>query len=207
MKNVIVNPWIGKLYGKNGYFKNKVMILGESHYCDGCGGDCSATIENKCDSRKDIIERYLRYKKGNGDFEHWFNTYTKFTNLFIGKKCDNETTILFWNSILFYNYVQKPVTKTRESPTSEMFISNTEAFFEIIKKFNPDAIFAWGKRLWGKMPSDKYFDGITILGRTSGFYDIGINKIPVFFIDHPSTGLDYNWTKKYLKKAMNIIKQ
>ena len=181
MKNVIVNPWIGKFYGKNGYFKKKILILGESHYCDECGGDCSATIKNKCDSRTDIIKRYLKYKNDNGDFEYWFNTYTKFTNLFIGKKCDNETIIQFWNSILFYNYVQKPVTNTRKSPTSKMFSNNEEAFFEIINKFYPDAIFAWGKRLWGKMPCEKYVDGITILGRKSGFYNIGIKNIPVFF--------------------------
>ncbi|MCL2066929.1 MAG: hypothetical protein FWG99_05650 [Treponema sp.] len=201
MKNVFVTPWVGKLYGKkDSYFNKKIMILGDSQYCDGCGDDCSASVENICNSRTEKIERYLNHKKCNGNFESWFPTYTKFTNLFIGKKCDSETINIFWNSILFYNYVQKALKIPREAPSPEMFKDkyNEEAFFEIIKKYKPDAIFVWGKRLWQNKTNRDFSSSRTILNRESGFY----LSIPIFFTDHPSYPyIDYKCTKKYLQKV------
>jgi hypothetical protein len=206
MKNVFVYPWVGKFYGKKGYYNKKIMILGESHYCNECDV-CSASIENKCYIRKELIERFLKYKNSGRDFEKWFNTYTKFANIFIGKKCDGETIIKFWHSILFYNYVQEPTEAPRKHPTKEMFKNedNEKGFFNILKNYSPDVIIAWGKRLWKNLPNDRFSDGKTILGRSSRFYNNGKNDIPIFFIDHPSTGKNYDLSKRYIKRVKKEI--
>jgi hypothetical protein len=211
MKHVYMNPWVGKFYSKKGYFNKKILILGESQYCNECGPDgCYASIGNKCDSRTEIIERYLKYfREGSSDFEKWFNTYTKFANIFVGKKCDGKTKALFWDSVLFYNYVQENIAGPRVSPTWEMFNNNDnkEAFFEVIKKYDPDAIFTWGQRLWYNLPYEKFSGGRSILDKPSGFYDNGKRKIPIYFCFHPSSSqFDYTWSE-YLKKAMGSAKR
>jgi hypothetical protein len=52
------------------------------------------------------------------------NTFLKFGNIFKGLKLSETETIDFWNSISFYNYVQIPTTKPRESPSKESFNTN-----------------------------------------------------------------------------------
>ena len=34
MDNVVFIPWVGDYYFKEGYNNKKILILGESHYCD-----------------------------------------------------------------------------------------------------------------------------------------------------------------------------
>ncbi|KFF15726.1 hypothetical protein [Chryseobacterium sp. JM1] len=66
------HPIVGSKY-ENGI---KLLILGESHYCnEGCdlcgiksGYDCSQfTIE--------VLKRYVDYKNGNGNHESWMTTF------------------------------------------------------------------------------------------------------------------------------------
>ena len=36
MGNIFFQPFVGKDYAKGGIFGKRIMILGESHYCEGC---------------------------------------------------------------------------------------------------------------------------------------------------------------------------
>ena len=36
MKNVAFTPWTGKYYFENGYNNIKILVMGESHYCENC---------------------------------------------------------------------------------------------------------------------------------------------------------------------------
>ena len=135
------------------------------------------------------------------------NTFTKFTRTFLGKNFDNESLNNFWNSIIFYNYVQKPIKSSRRAPSSKMFINSEKAFFEIIEKYNPDIIFVWGNRLWKQLPNDNFSDNKMLMGKPCGFYDNKKRIIPTFYINHPSSGLEYEFWSKYIKKALERIKQ
>ena len=106
MDNVIFKPWIGSLYNSNGLNGKKILVLGESHYCGDCD-NCKSFIEKYCSFTTWVISNYLDYKYGKVKFARSMNTFTRFTNIFHGKYCNKEIIKSFWNSILFYNYVQK----------------------------------------------------------------------------------------------------
>jgi hypothetical protein len=115
MENVIFTPWVGKDYYNNENKNKRIMVLGESHYCNRWEWDekhqkeCWATKEKKCNERDFHINLLLDYYNADdkrGKFHIWFRTFTKFTNVFSGKKCEDKEKISFWNSVVFYNYVQ-----------------------------------------------------------------------------------------------------
>jgi hypothetical protein len=207
MKNVVFTPYVGKNYFEHGYKNKKIMILGESHYCKKCerkGKKCWATNKKKCNERKYHINLFLKYKNGKGESEKWFNTFTKFTKIFTSSN-NVEDINNFWNSIIFYNYVQTRIKKPRKKPTPEMLENSVKPFFEILKKYEPDVIFVWGSRLWNYLPSERYIDGKTISNKPRGFYKNGTRNIPVFYINHPSSGFNIKYWSKYIKKAMSLI--
>jgi hypothetical protein len=83
------------------------------------------------------------------------NTYTKFAN-----SCP-ISGVEFWQSVVFYNYVQVPMSGSRKSPTAEDFADGVVPFFEVLAAYQPDLVIVWGKRLWEHLP-----DG----GTRSNFY-------------------------------------
>ena len=62
-----------------------------------------------------------------------------------------------------------------------MFENSENAFFEIIKKYNPDIIFVWGNRLWKQLPNEKFCEEKNVMGKPIRFYNNKIRNIPIFF--------------------------
>ena len=206
MKKVCFTPWIGETCLENGYLGKRILILGESHYCD---EDCDLCGARKCDITENVTKRFLDYKKGKREFESWMTTYTKFTNVFLGEKVNNQTLIGFWNSIMFYNYVQLATSGPRISPSSEAFSNSKEAFFEVLEEYQPDLIIVWGERLWKYLPNNGIYEEENILDGKFGKlynYTISNKKIPAFRIYHPSSSYFSYESTKYLKEAINTIK-
>ncbi len=69
-----------------------------------------------------------------------------------GHPLSNEEKREAWNRVLFYNFVQEPLTGPRKAPTAEQFRKSDTAFFEVLETFRPDCIIAWGKRLYDNLP-------------------------------------------------------
>lgn len=206
MEKVCFNPWIGDSYLEKGYLGKRILVLGESHYCN----DCDLCGSIKCDITIGVTKRFLDYKKGIRGFESWMTTYTKFANVFLGEKVDNETLVNFWNSIMFFNYVQLATNGPRISPSQDAFSNSKEAFFEILNEYQPDLIIVWGERLWKNMPSNGTYGEDDILDGKFGklyYYNSSSNKkIPAFRIYHPSSSyFSYEFTK-YLSEALNRTK-
>lgn len=107
MENVFYYPRIGKSYETKGYNGMKLLILGESHYCqyrttcETCG-----KLSNRDDCNnftiKVLDENYLAYKNGRVGFEDWMRTFTRFTNVVLDNQVDTETLIDFWDSVIFF---------------------------------------------------------------------------------------------------------
>jgi len=206
MENVKLRPWVGSLYNSTGLNGRKLMILGESHYCGDC--DTCKKINEKCDFTTWVIENYLLYKNGKVKFAPSMNTFTKFVNVFYGKHCNREIITNFWNSIIFYNYVQKSLKGPRMSPTNEMFKNSLPAFYEILKEYNPDIIIIWGERLWNNLPKNGYWSENKIFDEKGGklyFYNNGKKNIPAYLIYHPSSSYFGYKYSKYLLELMKII--
>lgn len=204
MEKVCFTPWIGDSCLEKGYLGKRILILGESHYCN----DCNLCGSIKCGITVGVTKRFLDYKKGIGEFESWMTTYTKFTNVFLGEKVDNEAIVNFWNSIMFYNYVQLATSGPRISPSAEAFSNSKDAFFEVIDKYQPDLIIVWGKRLWEMLPNNGTYAEDNILDGKFGklyYYKVSNKEIPAFKIYHPSSSYFSYEATKYLKEALNRI--
>lgn len=127
-------PWIGEHYYKTGFAGKRILVLGESHYC-----------QNVSDASEDITRRVIMdLLDPTSEHEAYKNTYTKFAQALLGRGelsfADKE---LFWNSVAFYNYVQVPMSGPRVAPTQDNFRNSETAFFEVIEMLRPDIIIVW----------------------------------------------------------------
>jgi len=182
MKNVIFTPWVGKNYSKE---ENKILILGESHYSD-------TDFKEKTDFTTDIINIFLQYKLGNEGHQSWMNTFTKFTNVLNEGTAEIQELENFWNSIMFYNYVQKAVKGgARVSPSKNDFDISYLALKEVLNKYKPKTIIIWGNRLWNHLPNDD----IKLNNETNIYhFKTGNVDAEILTIHHPSsTSFNRNW--------------
>ena len=213
MKNVFFEPWVGENY-ENGFNGKKILVLGDSHYCDkynNCGNKCGNLNidDDKCRNfTTNVVEHFIEYKNGGGHMP-WMNTYTNFTNVLLGEKADNKATIEFWNSIVFYNYVQKAQPSREISPSDEDYNNSHPAFIEVLEEYQPDLIFVWGWILWRKIKKIGIEADFPILEKIKDkFYYLEIKgkKIPACGIPHPSTStfLSEDWISQYLQKAIEL---
>lgn len=145
MRHVIFLPWVGRHY-HTGWNGKRLMVLGESHYC--------ASSEEAVPQ----ITNWIIADLMDADSEHegYKNTYNKFANALSGKRLSWDEKKTFWHSVLFYNYVQVPLSGTRISPTAQDFAQSEAAFFEVLETYCPGCIIAWGKRLYNNLPRRGY---------------------------------------------------
>ncbi|HRO75574.1 MAG TPA: uracil-DNA glycosylase family protein [Crocinitomicaceae bacterium] len=198
MKKVVFLPRVKDKYEKTGWKGLKILVLGESHY-----GNNEIDKEKKKSITQEVFDCFMQYKSGKKEFfEHWMNTYTKFTNVLLNKSADYDELLNFWDSVIFYNYVQSFTSEPRSAPTKEQFKESEEAFFEVLNKYQPDLIIVWGMRLWENMSgkgdsqhnNDKLFN-----------YPIDNQKsIPAYHIYHPSSSY-FNFSCS--KDIQNIIEE
>jgi hypothetical protein len=195
MKYVHFSPWIGKNYS-NGIAGNKVMVLGESHYC-----------ANPSEAIPEITQEVIKcYLNPQAEFEGWMNTYTKFIRALSGKEISRETSTEWWNKILFYNYVQEPISGARVRPTAEQFRNSSDAFFEILETYQPDKVIAWGESLYEHLPNQGHNatpitapDGTEI---NTWLYPINQRNVEVMGITHPSTSFAWDYWHEIIKKFL-----
>jgi len=195
MKNVFFKPWVGENYA-NGFNGKKVLALGDSHYNQ--GDEVEDFVHN-------LVAHFIEYK--NGDTRHmpWMNTYTKFGNVLLGEKADAKATVDFWNSIVFYNYVQKSQARHSKAPSDEEYNNSHIAFVEVLKEYQPNLIIVWGWRLWSRIAKYGIEADFKILeNRVEKFYffDIKGKKIPACGIPHPRV-ISKDWTL-YLHESIKI---
>ncbi|HZL11861.1 MAG TPA: hypothetical protein VFC65_17905 [Prolixibacteraceae bacterium] len=211
MKNVFFKPWVGENYSTTGISGKKILLLGESHICGGCN-DCGNLDYTDTDCREfttNTINTFLKYKSGEHEHKGWMNTYTKVGNILYNKGLSSGETAAFWDSIIFYNYVQYSTDKARVSPVNEEFEKSSAAFFEILEAYKPDLIFVWGERLWDQLPFSEDFGEDIIIENSNGgkfyYYTIDEKKIPIYMVNHPSSSA-FNYSRhKFMQKAIEMI--
>jgi len=166
MENVFFLPWVVRENYNRGYDGKKILVLGESHYRNKkCDKNCDCGKTKKClDYTKNVVKQFLKYikskeNKGKEKHEKWMDTFYKFTNVFLGKeKVNYEDLENFWNNIVFYNYVQKAMKRSKnkiERPTNDDFDESKKAFSEILEEYKPDLVIIWGLVLEEKLFPEK----------------------------------------------------
>lgn len=213
MSHINFKPWIGKNYAKSGFFGKKILVLGDSHYCKKElieGGKCFPNCaRNKMN--EDCCNETIYCVSGH-TYENTIRAYTIFERAFYGKELTPEEHISFWESIIFYNYIQfaqpgprLPLVQPEFSlPESEL------AFKEILEEYLPDYVIAWGTtRLYDITPNWNGIESEIKLSengdtRKVWTYQINEKKIPVLFIQHPSSGISWEYCHQFIKRFLNL---
>lgn len=192
---IFFRPFVGSQYAGGGMFGKRIMVVGESHYCDEGCRDCGDCLRHRecMDFTKGVVESYLDESNGR---ERWMQTFLKFERSLIGRETDQALRQRIWQSVAFYNYLQVAMGGPREAGTAAQYRQAGTAFFTIMEKYQPEYIIVWGNRLWDKLPGEHWADGtdITIDGYRvpTGSYTLNSGRrVKAMAVNHPSVG--YSW--------------
>lgn len=164
----------------------KVLVLGESHYCDEDLSD-----EKLSSFTRDVLGRYL----GSEERDSWMRTFVKFERALANAdtKIDSES---IWNHLMFYNYLQRPLRGTRMA-SEKNYEEAKNPFFAILEKYKPDYIIVWGRRLFAKLPNEKG-EYMSCNDMNLWSYNIEGKMIKVLPIYHPSVGFSWDYWHKVI---------
>lgn len=178
MHNVKFLPRVGRSYTRSRWGK-RVMVLGESHYCD-----------NPSDATPNITTKVFEWQFDRScDFEGWMNTYTKFASALSGHQEDRFSSEAVWDEVLYYNFVQQPLTGPRTAPTKEMLVASEAAFIEVLEEYQPDVVLVWGRsRLYDHLPEAGH-QGADCCGVETWIYPLrNGHEVRVLPVQHPASG-------------------
>ena len=171
------------------------MVLSECHYgvvgWSGCG-DCGLHGK-RTRLTQGVIKDYLDESK---EWQDWMRTFVKFERSLVGKETDQTLRLMIWNSVVFFNYLQVAMGGPREAGTSAQYRQAGDALFEVMDKYQPEYVIAWGKRLWSNMPGERWREGedIVVDGyhvATGAYFLSNGRQVKVMVVNHPSVG--YTW--------------
>lgn len=204
MKNVFFKPWTGECYETGGIFGKKILVVGESHYCDGCDKCAGEPDKSECSGMTvDVIKKIVK-----GESSRWSGTFRKFERSLVNHETTPEESAHIWNSLSFYNYLQVAVSEARTAGDWYDYEKAGEAFYEVLDELQPDLIIVWGvTRMYDNMPStgwekgeDILIDGYSVL---NGYYCVGNGKrIRAIWVYHPSAGYSWEWWHKVIKTQL-----
>lgn len=158
----------------------KVLVLGESHYCDEDLGD-----EELSSFTREVLDCYLKSEERYS----WMRTFLKFERA-LSNADTNIDSKSIWNHLMFYNYLQCPLRGLRMAGDSRRYEDATTPFFAILKKYKPDYIIVWGRRLFVNLPSENVQEGeyMPSIEINIWSYQIDGHTIMVLPVVHPSGG-------------------
>lgn len=202
MKNVFFKPWIGKDYHNGGCFKKKILVVGESHYCDGCDRCSGDPRTGECaDFTSTVVRKIV-----NGDITRWSGTFRKFERSLVGRNTTPKESAEIWQSLAFYNYLQVAVKNPREAGEWYAYDQSETAFYEVLNELLPDAIIVWGvSRMWDNMPSQGWEKGEEIkvdnYSVKNGWYTLANgHRVRAIWVYHPSTSYSWEWWNNVIKE-------
>jgi hypothetical protein len=190
---ITFQPFIGENFHSQ---KKKVLLLGDSHYCNnGCKGSSIENCHDCCPNfTKDVVKEFLErgYQQGKG------KALPNFTNVYYGNNevAEGERKNL-WNTFAFYNFVQRSMPgEASENPIKEDYENSAVAYFEVLEELKPDLIVVFGKTLWDRLPeADGWEDGNEVLdfGKIK-YCNYNGKKYAHFCTHHPSIAFGYKNT-------------
>ena len=205
MDSVFFEPWVGSEYNhsEERMFGKKILALGESHYCGTGCQDCA--VGKGCKNfTTDVVKSYL---DPNVEREGWMNTYKKFERSLVNHQTTPEESVMIWNSVMFYNYLQVAMGGSRQAGTKKQYQDSEEAFFAVLDKFEPDLMIVWGNRLWRHLPWERWTEGEPLKVDSqiinNGYYQLASGKkVKVICVCHPSSGYSWDYWYKVISKEI-----
>ena len=165
----------------------RVLVLGESHYCDeGCCDCGNFRLHKECaEFTRNVINDYLDESK---ERQRWMRTFLKFERALANADTNIDRNSI-WNHLMFYNYLQRPLRGLRMAG-EKYYEEAKEPFFAILEKYKPDYIIVWGRRLFVNLPSENVLEGeyMPSIEINIWSYQIDGHTIMVLPVVHPSGG-------------------
>lgn len=202
MSNINFKPWVGEKYLTEGFHGKRILVLGESHYCSkelSEGGRCyplckKENMREDCFSQtQDVVKEYVYDYRGAS----YQQTFLCFERAVLGKESSQQEKENFWQSVIFYNYIQYAQDGARKGPQGEHWAASEMAFRKLLEQYMPDYIIVWGVRLYGGLPDwgrDHKKIKISNGDETDVcVYNIKGKKIPAMKVHHPSVPTGKNW--------------
>lgn len=164
----------------------KVLVLGESHYCDEELSD-----EELSSFTREVLDCYLNLEERYS----WMRTFLKFERALFNKVTDIKDRKNIWNHLMFYNYLQRPLHGTRMAGDLEDYKDAADPFFAILNMYKPDYIIVWGRRLFANLPYENGVEGeyMPSVDMNSWSYQIDGLTIKILPIYHPSVGFSWDY--------------
>ncbi len=209
MKSVMFKPWEGVNYA-NGYKGKKILILGESHYCDGCKPDVCEEPSDAPDCDLQNFTRDMIINHINKTNKRTF--VTKLENALKEAMDFTDASQNVFDYVAYYDYIQQIVAPSPGiAPKKEMWENAQEPFLEVLENLKPDFMLVLSERLWNNMPGETnvdwpLFKEISIDGKVDRIYWSGPNKeLPLrMYSFHPRTNM-FRDIIPFLKEALKII--
>jgi hypothetical protein len=189
-------PFIGKDY-ENGVSEKKILLVGESHYHE--NNEQSISKHDRPEFTKIVINELAIQRR------YW--STKMFSNLhrtLIGNDIFDSAKL--WNSLAFYNFVQRPMETNKGRPTESDLMSGWEVFFKVVEVLNPDVCIFIGTgssnfliEYVNKNRTDikiNEFKWLKKIGRTyprKAKLELNNREILLHFIQH--TSQYYSWPK------------
>lgn len=177
--------------GEEGNPGKKVLVLGESHYCDEELSD-----EELSSFTRDVLKCYL----SSEERYNWMRTFVKFERALSNTVTEFKDSKEIWSRLMFYNYLQRPLQGMRMAGDSEDYEEAMDPFFAILKTYQPDYIIVWGRRLFENLPyangeAGEYMSGIDVNPRSYKIEDKMVKAFPIY---HPSVGFSWDYWHKVI---------
>lgn len=200
-------PFVGSSYADGGLFGKRIMVLGESHYCDEGCADCGDCLRHRecMEFTNGVVKQYLDDRV---ERQRWMQTLLKFERSLVGRETDQALRQRIWQSVVFYNYLQVAMGGPREAGSSAQYRQAGEALFRMMEKYQPEYLIAWGNRLWDKLPGERWTDGRDIIvdgyGVATGTYTLASGRrVKVMAVNHPSVGYSWDYWHRVITEFMN----
>lgn len=202
-------PFVGSAYASGGIFGKRVMVLGESHYCEEKCADCGNAMTHPecCAFTNGVVGDYLNESL---DRQPWMSTNLKFERSLVGHETDWAERRKIWNSVVFYNYLQVAMSGTREEGSARQYEEAAESFFEVLEKYRPQYVIVWGSRLWGYMPAGERWSwnaDIVVDGNANKCGNYALKdgtKVKIMPVYHPSVGYSWDYWHKVISTFLGL---
>lgn len=207
LNNVRNLKWL-PFVGENYFYipkEYRMLVVGESHYNDGT--EKGKLDVDDIDWTRDMIQENAI------DGVNWnTNIIPNFHKAIFRENDFNKYK--FWNSVAFYNFIQRSMDTIKNRPSQEEFKDDWNTFFDLIRVIKPKTCLFIGvsasNHLMSAIEESGFScDGIVsvakigkVSSRSSILKDVENNEIKLVFIQHTSSYFSWKKWNSYLKKEI-----
>lgn len=193
-------PFVGEKYFDS---DKKVMIIGESHYQE--ENEHSIKRNNKVTFTREILSEIAIEK------QYWkTKIFQNFNRALF--RTDKINTTELWKKLVFYNFVQRPMTNNLHRPSKSDFLNGWKVYFNLIEILKPEFCLFIGVQssntIWTAIKNSDLSIKCSKKGeKINGTFpreiiliDSDGNEIKLLFIKHTSQFFSWNNWNKFIKK-------